>query len=238
MTMNDQLKQLIELQKVDAAILLIQRTLDNIPKKIREVEFPLNEAESHLKRVQETLDDLEKRKRDKEHELDDITERIDKIKSRVTEIKTNKEYQAHLKEIESVEKERSQIEDEILVIMEEIESASQKVEKEKNIMKQNKEKVDLKKNELDAEKMQSEKEMDAKREIRSHIAASIDEDLYREYISILESRGGSAVFEAQAEICQGCNMNIPPQLFVEVKRNERIIHCPQCHRILFFKNDQ
>jgi predicted nucleic acid-binding Zn-ribbon protein len=155
----------------------------------------------------------------------------------VKEIKTNKEYQAHLKEIESVEKERAQIEDEILVIMEEMESVSQKVEKERNSMKQGKEKVDSMKNELDQQKMQSEAEMNKKMEIRSHIAASINEDLYREYINLFESRSGSAVIEAKAEICQGCNMNIPPQLFVEVKRNERIIHCPQCQRILFFKNE-
>ena len=235
--MNDQLKQLIELQKIDAAILFIQRTLDNMPKKIKEVESPLREAEKHFKGVQEMLDSLEKKKREKEHALDDIIGTIDKIKNRVTEIKTNKEYQAHLKEIESVEKERSHVEDEILIIMEEMESASQKVKKEENIIKQNKEKVDIKKNELDQEKTQIEDEMNTKREMRSRIVSNIDEDLYKEYINLLESRGGSAVIEAKAEICQGCNMNIPPQLFVEVKRNERIIHCPQCHRILFLKND-
>ena len=59
--MNDQLKQLIELQKIDAAILFIQRTLDDMPKKIKEVESPLREAESHLKGVQEMLDALEKK---------------------------------------------------------------------------------------------------------------------------------------------------------------------------------
>jgi predicted nucleic acid-binding Zn-ribbon protein len=29
-------------------------------------------------------------------------------------------------------------------------------------------------------------------------------------------------------------MNIPPQLYVEIRKNEEIIQCPQCLRILFY----
>jgi predicted nucleic acid-binding Zn-ribbon protein len=33
-------------------------------------------------------------------------------------------------------------------------------------------------------------------------------------------------------------MNIPPQLFVEIKKNEKIIQCPQCNRILYWKAEK
>jgi predicted nucleic acid-binding Zn-ribbon protein len=53
---------------------------------------------------------------------------------------------------------------------------------------------------------------------------------------LLEICAGLAVIEVKDEICQGCNMNIPPQLFVELKKNEEIYNCPHCRRIIFYKN--
>ena len=44
-----------------------------------------------------------------------------------------------------------------------------------------------------------------------------------------------ALAEARGEACSGCYMSIPPQVFVNVKKNENIITCPNCGRILYYK---
>ena len=40
-------------------------------------------------------------------------------------------------------------------------------------------------------------------------------------MALLEKCNGLAVVEARDEICQGCNMNIPPQMFVELRKIQR-----------------
>jgi len=70
------------------------------------------------------------------------------------------------------------------------------------------------------------------------ICISIDKDVYNQYVQLMESSNAIAVIEAKNEVCQGCNMNIPPQLFVEIKKNDTIINCPQCRRILFYKSTE
>jgi predicted nucleic acid-binding Zn-ribbon protein len=45
---------------------------------------------------------------------------------------------------------------------------------------------------------------------------------------------GEAVAQGKNEVCMGCFMNIPPQLFIEVQRGDKLIKCPQCSRFLFF----
>jgi len=62
--------------------------------------------------------------------------------------------------------------------------------------------------------------------------------MYREYMKKLESGQGLAVVEVKDSVCMGCNMNIPPQLYVEVRKGEEIFTCPQCRRFLFFRYDQ
>jgi len=210
--------------------------IDEIPLRISEAEFPLNESQTAIDKIKQRHDSLELKKRGKEKELDDINEKIKKLKARTTEIKTNKEYQAHLKEIESIDKERSTVEDEILIVMEEIDTSSKEIELGRAKFRTEKDKIEALKKKLESEMLEAERELLPLKEARSKIVGVIDEEIYKRYISLFESYNGVAVIEAKDEICQGCNMNIPPQLFVEIKKDEEIIHCPQCRRILYYKN--
>ncbi|OHE60104.1 MAG: hypothetical protein A2Z47_09340 [Thermodesulfovibrio sp. RBG_19FT_COMBO_42_12] len=235
--MNEQIKCIVELQRIDSNILDRKHMMDVIPSKISKAEQPLKESRMALDKTKQRLSSLEKKKRDKEDELDGINEKIKKLKARIAEIKTNKEYQAHLKEIESVEKERYTVEDEILFVMEEIDASSKEIESEEAKLRTEKDKIEAFKKQLEKERLDAEKELLTLQEDRSRIVANIDKETYNQYIILIESCNGIAVTEAKEEICQGCNMNIPPQLFVEIKKNEEIINCPQCRRILYYKNN-
>ena len=234
--MNEQLKRLIALQEVDAKIFSITRMIDSFPAKIAEIELPFKESQAAFDLIKQQLESLERKKRDKESALDDLNDKVKKLKSRTAEIKTNKEYQALLSEIESVEKDRSSLEDDILVIMEEMDSALKQTKIEEAKYKMNKEKIDLLKKNIEQEKIEAEKEVKGLSETRSEIAGTIEKEIYNQYRNLIDIHAVHVVVEAKEEICQGCNMNIPPQLFVELKKNEDIVHCPQCRRILFFKN--
>jgi hypothetical protein len=59
--------------------------------------------------------------------------------------------------------------------------------------------------------------------------------LITRYELIFARRGGTAVVEVTGGICQGCYMNIPPQLWNEIIRSEKVNLCPSCQRILYYK---
>ena len=46
---------------------------------------------------------------------------------------------------------------------------------------------------------------------------------------------GVAVAEAREGRCQECHLMLRPQMSVELKRNEEIVQCPACNRILFYE---
>jgi len=70
---------------------------------------------------------------------------------------------------------------------------------------------------------------------RQDLLSRVQPSLLAQYQNLLASKGGVAMAEARNEACSGCYMSIPPQVFVNVKKNESIITCPNCGRILFFK---
>ena len=233
--MPENIRLLIELQEADSTIIRKKAVIDSLPSKLSSAEKLFKEIRSLYEKEKQKCELLKKKKKDKEKGIEDINEKIKKIKARASDIKTNKEYQAHLKEIETIEKERYAIEDEILSVMEAIEAAAKEVKAEELKMKAEKDKVEAFRKEVDQEIAEAEKEMGELKVRRIAIADKIDPDVYGNYMALLEKCNGLAVVEARDEICQGCNMNIPPQMFVELKKNIEIIQCQQCDRILYWK---
>ena len=227
---------MIQLQQIDSKIRAIQRMIEDVPGKITEVESPLQDSQNVLNRIKQQYDAFEKKKREKERALEDINDKINKLKMRTGEIKTNKEYQALLKEIKAVEDARSSIEDDILSAMEDADTLGKQIKTEEQNYRANKEKVEALKKDIENEKSETEKELLTVQGIRGKVIEAVDSEVYDQYFMLLEICGGLAVIEVKDEICQGCNMNIPPQLFVELKKNEEIYNCPHCRRILFYKN--
>jgi uncharacterized protein len=36
-------------------------------------------------------------------------------------------------------------------------------------------------------------------------------------------------------VCNGCNVNLPPQLYNELQRSDTLRYCPNCQRIIYWK---
>ncbi len=70
---------------------------------------------------------------------------------------------------------------------------------------------------------------------RKEIASQVRGDLISRYELIFSRRGGTAVVEVSGGICQGCYMNIPPQLWNEIIKSDKVNLCPSCQRILYHK---
>ncbi len=232
--MNEQLKLLIELQALDSVILSTRIKIDTIPSSISSQEGPLRSAEAAYENAKQKQSALEKKKKDRERDIEDINEKIKKLKSRTSEVKTNKEYQAQLKEIETAEKDLRIAEDEILSIMESMEESSKLLKVENGRISEERAKIGEIKKELEKKASIFEQEVKKLKKSRKLIVGRIESDIYNQYVIILKAHRGIAVVEARDEICLGCNIHIPPQMFVELKKNEEIVHCPQCRRILYY----
>jgi uncharacterized protein len=231
---DEQMQLLVELQKLDTNILALSHKIDATPSLIAAEEAPYKEALKACEAIRQQQLSLEKKKKDRERQVEDLSEKITKLKTRSSEIKTNREYQAHLKEIEGFEAEIHSIEDDVLTIMEALETVSKKAEAENARLSAVKAETDELNNKRESEIKIIEQELQAAKEQRSSLAHNVDPELYTLYMNLLKGGRGLAAAEVKKEICQGCNMNIPPQLFVEIKKSAGVFQCPQCRRILYY----
>lgn len=236
--MNEQLKRLIALQRLDTLILSTILRMDSIPAAIASHEAPLREAEAVYEKARQEYAALEKSKREKEGRIQDLQEKIGKMRQRGAEIKTNKEFQAHGREIEKAEADLKSTEDALLSVMTSLDAIDKTVAAGSSRVADEKKRIDEIRAELEEEVGRCGEELKKLKSDRKIFVEKVDTPLYGQYMLVMKACRGVALAEAKNEICQGCSMRIPPQLFVEIKTNDSIVPCPQCRRILYFPSPE
>ncbi len=233
--MDEQLGLLIELQEIDRRIRGLSDQKDRLPVVLAEIEERRAAGKADLESVKERLAAAQKAKRDRDADLEQEAQKVQKLKARTTDIKTNKEYQALLKEIETAEQGNKAIEDEILVLMEKIDAAAAEIKNAEQRTRDAEAALAAEQKQHEEEFAAIDKELAAVEQERAGVIGRVQPGILRQYQNLLATKGGIAMAEARGEACSGCYMSIPPQVFVNVKKNASIITCPQCNRILYYK---
>jgi len=230
----EQLRYLVQLQNLQNRKALLLRSRDETPKKIAEIEKEYQQVEAEYLVKKAELDHARKMHRNLEQEVGDLELKINRSKQRMSEVKTNKEYQAMLKEIEELKKEISRKEDQMLELMEKIESFSVEMKRQENELESCKNKVEADKEELTEQSAQVIEQLAHIEALQEKVRRKLETGILRRCDSLLQRPGGIAVAAVEAGVCQVCHLNIPPQKFIELQRDESIFNCPHCHRFIYW----
>jgi len=232
-----ELETLFEAQKIETMIMEGEQKLLQAPKKLRQMEDQLTEVRDKIEKEKEIVEELEKERRKKEKELEGEKEKIKKLEVKLYDVKTNKEYQALLKEIESAKEANDRTEEDVLVLMDKVEDLKKDYETSQVELKRLEKESEIEKTEIQKETRSMDAVIAKLTTERDNLLSIVSENLRTTYNILREKRGGIAVTNVRNGVCLGCNMNIPPQLFIEVTKNKQLIQCPSCNRILFFRED-
>ena len=231
--MHPDLEMLVDLHRADVELRRFDAELVTMPEKKAAIEAQIVADRAALDAAKAALDGLGKDRKRLELEVQDYEAKRSKYKGQLGEVKTNKEYTALLHEIENVEREIRSREDLILDAMEKVEGGQTRVKAEEASFK------GVESTRRDEIKV-LEGKIEASRKARAEVAATRETkvgarkpDLLAEYTRILQRRG-TALAEAKDGACTMCHVKLRAQVYVDVKRNDTIIPCSSCSRILFF----
>jgi predicted nucleic acid-binding Zn-ribbon protein len=234
--MKQQLQLLWKLQTVEQLIEEAQRKKVAYPLELERLQALLRAQEEQQEEETRRIEELEKERIDMEGELELENERIKRSQLKLLEIKTNKEYQALLKEIETGKEHNSQREEEIIRMLDEIDQIKTDYASSRERMRKEKEEIDKETALVKEQVVKVEQDIGHWRQTREEILKETDADLLKRYTALKEKRNGIAIVLVKNEGCQGCYVNIPPQMYNEVQKNKEIILCPNCHRILYWED--
>ncbi|MBI2060209.1 MAG: hypothetical protein HYT87_10605 [Nitrospirae bacterium] len=230
-----QIEILLQLQEVDVRIQQMRDAKERIP---RELDINRSELELCSQTTEDARQALAKHEAEQkaiEHEIQLEKEQIQRYEERVSQIKTNKEYQAMLKEISVAKKMKEESEDELLKTMMLLDESRRLVTQRQGESAGKEKEFKEKEAELLRKLAEVDKDINGVVDGRNRLAAQVDRSLLQKYDMIRQKREGIAVSKAANELCLACHRNIPPQLYNEILKDDTLIACPNCQRILYYE---
>jgi len=232
--LNEQLLYLIELQKIDTETQKVLLGRKELPVLLARREETFEVIKSRIAEHRSNLEEKNRTHRELEDKLKKGLEQLRKTRDRIHDVKSNKEYQAVLKEIETLEQKNGVVEDQIISILEEIDAVKTllSIKEQEFLGEQQTYEEDKRRTEEQISSIESQLQSGQKQ--GEEIRGKIRKDLLKKYEIIKNVNHGLAVVSAWKETCNGCHMNIPPQLYNELlESGDDLICCPNCRRIIY-----
>jgi hypothetical protein len=230
------LQQLIDLQVLDAELVSARAEQGEIPalREHRAEEGSI--AQQKIETSTELTRSAEAEQRQVETTLQDQEALVLKLEGQTSQVKTNEAYTALLSEIEQAKEAISEAETQILEGMERIEEAGVAQRGAENGAAEVYKRIEVEEKACDERERALAARIAELDGARSETTARVPAELLEQYDKIA-TRRRPAVVTVSAEICLGCRVDIPPQLFVELIRGKTLIQCGNCHRILIHERN-
>ena len=232
--MQNILKLLIELQEIEKKVRALTNQKARAPIQIAMMKEEESKAAGRMEEKQEMLNSAQRLRKELEREVEELEGRQNKSKQRLLEVKSNKEYQATLKEIDDIEDLIRKREDQILEQMEVAESLANEIREHERLLSEAHKRLEQEGAQLEKEAAEADTLITSLEEERERLKPQIPAEMWQKYQLLSANRGGVALAPVNRATCQVCHMNLPPQLFIDLQRNEKMMHCPNCQRIIYW----
>ena len=231
--MNAQLSFLVQLQQFDLKIHQLNDQQQKVSDSVKAARLPLDQANAQVEEITAAMEKIAADRRRGEQDLDEQESHVHKIRARLMELKTNKEYQAHLFEIDIANKKKNAIEEKVLLAMEQGEAKQNELKEVQKLVDEAAQSFSHKKTDLKSQAYERDQELQALKAKKEEILQLLDKPVLTRYTTLQSTLSVVVVAPVRGGTCQGCQLQVPPQLVAEVRRADQLLTCPYCFRILY-----
>ena len=231
--MNADLERLIALQKLVSAAHDAERKVADEPDREKAFEGRLDTARRRLAADKERLAENQTARRAVEKDVAMHQGRLSKFREQAMAVKTNQEYHAVQKEIGFAQGEIKTIEDKILELMVEADDLTAAVKRAEAELASEQKAVDADRRAMATELAAMKSSLEQIAGERAEVVRGLSAKALAIFELVLRRRNGVAVAPARDGICTVCHVRLRPQVFNTILRNDQIVQCDSCQRILY-----
>lgn len=232
--MNADLERLIALQRIDSAIHDAEHRLADEPARITALDSRLEGARQQVAAARDAVAGNAAARRDIEKDVALHQGRLSKFRDQAMNVKTNQEYHAIQHEIAFAQNEIKGHEDRMLERMLEADELATGLKAAEGGLTTAQKEVEAEKRAITAEHDLLRNKLETLKNERAGVVGSLTPEALHIFEGVARRRHGVAVAEAKDGICTICHVRLRPQVFNTVRRNEAVIQCDTCQRILYF----
>ncbi len=223
---------LIALARVESRLAEIHGEIERLPRRAEEARRREEACARERERAEAEMDAMRRERRTLEASLQDAEVKLKTLRTQLMSVGSNREYAAMLKEIETVEGEIDATEEKLLELMERLDAAEPGHRDRLAAIDRDREAAEADRRRVEAEIESLRDEAQRLEAEKPRLVAELEPTTRRRYERVIAHHGDVGVAWVRDEHCTGCNAQLPPQVAVEVRKNNQIITCQSCGRLL------
>ena len=231
--MHPTLTVLIALQALDTAVDQARKRLAELPAAEQAIDAATARAESEVTRLKTLLKENHDGRRALEKDVALVDSRLARFDDHKAAVKTNQEYTALLHEIATAKTEKDAIEEKILLLMESADTLGAELKQAEGALAERKREGEKARAAFATERGTLEKQVADLTHDRQREAKAIEAPVLAKYEQLLRGRRGLAMAVMHGDLCTACHVRLRPHVAQVVRRNEEIVQCESCQRILY-----
>lgn len=232
-SLAEQLSRLYALQEADERIRHLEEQRQTLNRRRHHLETLLQKAQSEFEAKRHAYTALHVEQRRKNTELQALQERLKKYAEQQKNARDANEYLALGRQIETSTRQLDALENGIIEVLLKLDEAEAALDAEKKRLTAAQTEIEQEKKRVAVVAKRIDVEMEKALQMRQAAVAHLSPSLLREYETWRQrSRGQTMIARLVKETCEGCQMTIPPQMAIEVRKMTRRFTCPSCHRLL------
>ena len=232
--MSPTLSALIALQALDSAAEALRKRLADMPAAEQAIATALGAARASVDAEKARIQENTQARRALEKDIAGVDTRLARFDDHKAAVKTNHEYTALLHEISTAKAEKDAIEERLLVLMEEGDTLAAGLKTAERALTEEEDRGRKAKAALETDRGQIDKELTHLSSERARESREVDTALLSKYSQLLKQRKGIAVSKMTGDICDACHVRLRPHVTQQVRRNDAIVQCDSCQRILYY----
>ena len=232
--MNADLERLIALQKLDSTADAARKQLASEPEHERVLEARLEAARQEVAAAKDRVAVNKSARAALEKDVAVQQGRLSKFREQGMAVKTNQEFHAIQHEITFAQTEIKKLEDTMLERMMEADDLAAALKSAEAQLAAETKAIDAERKSGSAAHIEMQATLERIATERAALVSSLDKQVLNTFEAVSRKRNGIAVAEARDGVCTICHVRLRPQVFNTVRRNEEIVQCDSCNRILFF----
>ena len=228
------LERLIQLQDIESRAAVASKAIADAPGRIAALDALLQSATAALAAAKQSLADNQTARRAIDKDLIADQQRLDKYKEQIMAVKTNEQLHAMQHQMKSVEDDIGKQEERVLVNMMSADEINAAIKKAEAALKAAQAKVASERAAIESE-VETHQAMVAQCNTeRQAVVSAMDNKGAVDTFQRIAKVRGTAVARAEGERCTVCQVRLRPAVFAEVRKNDQIMQCDSCNRILYF----
>ena len=236
--MHDALQSILAIQELDIKMIRLMRVKQEHQKELAKIQALKTDIRRKVEEKELEMEKLKEQIKGGEKRIQEISDQINKLENQQAAVKKMDEFNALTQEMTAANKERRTLEHQLSDLMDKQASGEDLLVSLKESLSSTENSSSAIEEEIRENIRRINEEGRSLLSQRTQLKEATDPELFSIYERLLNNKKDRVVIPIENRVCSGCHIALTPQHENLVRKQDHLVFCEHCSRILYWQELQ